>query len=145
MPDWVQQGCSEYLKRLPREWMVQLQELTQARLGKNPPPSKVLSDEASRIQAALNPAARLIALDVKGQSFSTEQLSQQVQNWQQDGRDIELMIGGPEGLEQTLLDHAEQRWSLSCLTLPHPLVRIVVLEQLYRVWSLLHNHPYHRA
>ncbi len=85
------------------------------------------------------------ALDVKGKTWSTEQLSQQLQGWQQDGRDVSLLIGGPDGLSDACLKRADQCWSLSALTFPHPLVRIVMAEQLYRAWTILQHHPYHRA
>ena len=145
MPGWVQAACAEYLKRLPREWSVQIIELAQARLGKHAPPGRILRDEAERIRALINPDAHLIALDIQGQAWSTVDLSKQLQTWQLAGRDLMFMIGGPEGLEPSLLNQAGQRWSLSRLTFPHPLVRVIVLEQLYRAWSLLQNHPYHRA
>lgn len=150
MPSWVQQGCDDYLKRLPRDWQLQIREVAQARLGKQADAVSTRRDEANRILAALpdrNKSGRtqLIALDVQGRSYSTEKLAENLQDWQLDGRDIALLIGGPDGLDEGLLQQVEQRWSLSTLTLPHPLVRIILLEQLYRAWSILHNHPYHRA
>jgi len=83
-------------------------------------------------------------MDVKGRPWSTEELAKEMDSWRHDGRDVALLVGGPEGLAPECLKSAEQRWSLSNMTLPHPLVRIVVAEQLYRAWSILHNHPYHR-
>jgi 23S rRNA (pseudouridine1915-N3)-methyltransferase len=87
----------------------------------------------------------VITLDVKGKPWSTEQLSQQLDSWMMSGRDVSLLVGGPEGLSPACLQRAEQSWSLSPLTFPHPLVRIVVAEQLFRAWSILTNHPYHRG
>jgi 23S rRNA (pseudouridine1915-N3)-methyltransferase len=87
----------------------------------------------------------VIALDVGGRSWSTEQLSERLGSWLGDGRDLALLVGGPEGLARACLERAEGRWSLSPLTFPHPLVRVVLAEQLYRAWSLLRGHPYHRA
>ena len=94
--------------------------------------------------AAIGPTDRVIALDVMGKSCSTEQLAQQVTEWQMDGRDVSLLVGGPDGLANACLVRAEQRWSLSALTLPHPLVRVLLAEQIYRVWSILAYHPYHK-
>ena len=88
---------------------------------------------------------RVLALDVRGSSWSTETLSDKLAGWMSDGRDLALLVGGPEGLAPACLAQAEGRWSLSPLTMPHPLVRVVVAEQLYRAWSLLRHHPYHRA
>jgi 23S rRNA (pseudouridine1915-N3)-methyltransferase len=87
---------------------------------------------------------RIIVLHVQGKLFSTEQLAMQMQQWREDARNVNLIIGGPEGLSQECLDRAELAWSLSPLTLPHPLVRVIVAEQLYRAWSILSHHPYHR-
>ena len=149
MPQWVQQGCAEYIQRLPREWGVQIVEVMQARLGKQAPKERILSVERERVQTQLRTgfsgAVRKIALDVQGQAWSTVELARQLQSWQLDGRDVAVLIGGPEGLDNTVLGQAEQRWSLSRLTFPHPLVRVILLEQLYRAWSILQNHPYHRA
>ncbi|MCB1806641.1 MAG: 23S rRNA (pseudouridine(1915)-N(3))-methyltransferase RlmH [Candidatus Competibacteraceae bacterium] len=148
MPQWIQQGCADYLQRLPREWSVQLTEVAPARLGKQAPRASILRAEGERIRAQLRPnsasALRHVALDVKGKAWSTAELARQLQVWQLDGRDVAILIGGPEGLDESLLGQAEQRWSLSPLTFPHPLVRVILLEQLYRAWSILQNHPYHR-
>ena len=145
MPSWVQEACAEYLKRLPREWGVQIMELAQARVSKSMPSARILDDEGKRMRALIQPAAHQVALDIQGQVWSTAELCKQLQNWQLQGSDLVFLIGGPEGLEQSLREQAAQRWSLSRLTFPHPLARVIVLEQLYRSWSLLHNHPYHRA
>lgn len=148
MPPWVQQGCADYLQRLPREWGVQLLEVAPARLGKQAPRASILRAESERIRSQLRTnsatALRLVALDVKGKAWSTAELARQLQAWQLDGRDVTLLIGGPEGLDESVLGQSEQRWSLSPLTFPHPLVRVILLEQLYRAWSILQNHPYHR-
>jgi 23S rRNA (pseudouridine1915-N3)-methyltransferase len=145
MPQWVEQACADYLRRLPREWSVRVVEVAQARLGRQATPALILQDEAGRICPQLPAAARVVALDVQGKAWSTAELAQQLQAWQMDGRDVALLIGGPEGLANEVLEQAEQRWSLSRLTFPHPLVRVMLLEQLYRGWSILNNHPYHRA
>lgn len=144
MPDWVTQGFGEYARRLSADCALQLVEIAAGRRGKNADIARITRDEGERSLAAIPNGALVVALDVKGRAWSTEQLSQQLDGWLHDGRDIALLVGGPEGLAPECLARAEQRWSLSPLTLPHPLVRIVVAEQLYRAWSILNGHPYHR-
>lgn len=145
MPSWVDQGFEEYSRRLPRECQLQLVEIAAAKRGKNAQPQQWKQDEASRILAAIPDNHRVIALEVTGKSWSTEVLSDQMADWLTDGRDVSLMVGGPDGLDQRCLQRADAKWSLSDLTLPHPLVRIVLAEQLYRAWTILQNHPYHRS
>jgi len=145
MPAWVQDGFSEYAKRLPHACRLTLKEIPPGRRGKNADVERAMQDEAERIEAALPQGVRIVALDVTGKSWSTQRFSMELGAWMQDGRDVALLIGGPDGLHPSILARAEQRWSLSPLTFPHPLVRVVVAEQIYRAWSLLNNHPYHRA
>ena len=145
MPGWVNDGYEEYAGRMPHECRLELVELKLPERSKNSDISRLMQQEAELITAQLKPAERLLALDVKGRNWSTEQLSTEMQRWRQDGRDIALIIGGPDGLAPELLARAELKWSLSALTLPHPLVRIVVAEALYRAHTLLSGHPYHRA
>jgi len=145
MPAWVQDGFSEYAKRLPHACRLTLKEIPPGRRGKNADVERAMQEEAERIEAALPQGVRIVALDVTGKSWSTQRFSMELGAWMQDGRDVALLIGGPDGLHPSILARAEQRWSLSPLTFPHPLVRVVVAEQIYRAWSLLNNHPYHRA
>jgi 23S rRNA (pseudouridine1915-N3)-methyltransferase len=145
MPQWVQQGYTEYARRLPAECALRLVEVAAGRRGKNADIARILRDETTRLLDAVPRGCRSIALEVGGRAWSTEQLSQQLDAWMQDGRDVALLVGGPEGLGAAAREAAEQQWSLSPLTLPHPLVRVLIAEQLYRAWSLLRNHPYHRA
>lgn len=145
MPAWVNDGYQEYAARMPHECRLELVELKLPERSKNSDISRLMAQEAEQIIGQLKPAERLLALDVKGRNWSTEQLSAEMQRWRQDGRDIALIVGGPDGIAPELLAKAELKWSLSALTLPHPLVRIVVAEALYRAHSLLTNHPYHRA
>ena len=145
LPRWVQQGYSEYAKRLPAECALRLVEIPAGRRGKNADIARTVRDESKRILAAVPKGATVVALEVGGRSWSTEQLAQQLDDWMGRGQDLALLVGGPEGLAQACLEQAEGSWSLSPLTLPHPLVRVVVAEQLYRAWSLLRKHPYHRA
>lgn len=145
MPAWVQQGYAEYARRLPPECALRLVEIPAGRRGRNADVARILRDEAERQVTAIPRGALVIALEVDGRDWSTEQLSRELDGWLHGGRDVALLVGGPEGLGEAARGAATQRWSLSPLTLPHPLVRVLLAEQLYRAWSLLNNHPYHRA
>ena len=145
MPRWVVEGYEEYAKRLPSECALKLIEIAPGHRGKNADTERTLRDEGERMLKAVPKGCRIVALDVLGKAWSTEQLSARLEQWMADGPDLALLVGGPEGLSRGCLDAAGQRWSLSPLTMPHPLVRVVVAEQLYRAWSLMRNHPYHRA
>lgn len=145
MPAWVEAGYAEYANRMPPETRLELVEIPLAQRSKSQAVEKAIAAEGQRMLAACNERDRVIALDVRGKPWSTEQLAAQLAEWMQDGRDVSLLVGGPDGLSQDCLERAERRWSLSPLTLPHPLVRILLAEQLYRAVSILKNHPYHRA
>lgn len=145
MPAWVTAGVEEYSRRLPRECSLVVRELPLATRGKTGDPLKWKREEAELIRAALPKGAYIIALDVLGKAWDTPELSRRMGLWMQEYSDVVLLVGGPDGLDETLLHDAHARWSLSPLTFPHPLVRIVLAEQVYRAWSLLNNHPYHRA
>ena len=144
MPQWVSQGVEEYSKRLPRELGVDWKELPLAARGKGSKPVQLKVKEGEQILRAIPAADRVVALDVRGKSLSTAALAKELADWQMSGDNYSLLIGGPDGLSQPCLDRAERRWSLSELTLPHPLVRILLAEQLYRAWTITVNHPYHR-
>jgi 23S rRNA (pseudouridine1915-N3)-methyltransferase len=155
MPRWVDDGFAEYAKRLPASCALELVELPgglaakggRHRAGTLPDGElpRLRRDEGERLLAAVPARARILALDVRGRAWSSEELAQQLAGWLADGRDLALLVGGPNGLSDACLARAEQRWSLSPLTLPHPLVRVVLAEQLYRAWSQLEGHPYHRG
>lgn len=145
MPRWVQDGYNEYAKRLPAECALHLTEVPAGRRGKNADIARIVRDETERLLAAVPKGAIVVALEVGGRSWTTEQLAGQLDGWLNDGRDLALLVGGPEGLGDAARAVAGQQWSLSPLTLPHPLVRVILAEQLYRAWSILRNHPYHRA
>lgn len=144
MPDWVEQGYAEYAKRMPRDCVVELVELPLGQRGKNTDIARAMEKEGEATLAAIGKGDHVIALDVKGKPWSTEQLAQQMAQWRMSGSNYCLLIGGPDGLAPQCLALAQSRWSLSALTLPHPLVRIVVIEQLYRACTILQNHPYHK-
>lgn len=144
MPAWVESGVAEYRKRLPRDFALEVIEIAPGSRGKNSDPARAIAQEAERIRERLKGNEHLVALEVKGKPWSTEQLAEQAQGWRLEGRDVALLVGGPDGLEPALSASAQQHWSLSPLTLPHPLVRILLAEQLYRAWTLMVGHPYHR-
>ena len=144
MPAWVEQGVDEYSRRMPREMKLQWRDIPLARRGKDSKPDLLREKEGQGILKAIPDGDKVIALDVKGKPWSTEQLAAQMQDWRMSGDDFSLLIGGPDGLSPACLDRADRRWSLSDLTLPHPLVRIILAEQLYRAWTITVNHPYHR-
>lgn len=144
MPAWVVDGFQEYAKRLPPECQLKLIEIPAAFRNKNASVEKIKKEEGEKIICAIPKGCQVIALDVLGKQWSTPALAQQMQRWMSDGRDISLLVGGPEGLSPECLSRAETRWSLSALTFPHPLVRVIAAEQLYRAWSIRKNHPYHR-
>lgn len=144
MPAWVNDGFDEYAKRFAPPYSLELCEIPAEKRTKNADIERLIEREGEKLLAAINPRHYVIALDVNGQSWRTEQVAAQIKQWQAVGRPIDLLIGGPDGLSHACLHQAQLRWSLSPLTLPHPLVRIILVEQLYRAMSLLQNHPYHR-
>lgn len=145
MPAWVESGIAEYRKRLPPEIQFDIREVALAQRGKNPDLARAMQQEGEAMLAAISARDFVIALDVKGKTLSTEQFAVELAKWQQQGDPISILVGGPDGLAENCLQRAQQRWSLSALTLPHPIVRVVFAEQLYRAWSINSNHPYHRA
>lgn len=144
MPGWVAEGYAEYAKRLPRECELRLKEIAPGLRGKNADLARAVADEGQKMQAAIPPQDRVVALDLSGQEWSTPELAKALARWLGDGRDVSLLVGGPDGLAPGCLARADERWRLSALTLPHPLVRVVLAEQIYRAWSILNHHPYHR-
>lgn len=144
IPTWVQNGYQEYAQRLPRVCALHLLEIPAVKRSSKADVTRLVQEEGKRLLAAVPVGSQIIALDERGSSWNTAELAKQLATWLQQGRDTSLLIGGADGLDAACLQCAAQRWSLSPLTLPHALVRIVVAEQLYRAWSLLHNHPYHR-
>jgi len=144
MPSWVEQGFQDYAKRFTSNCSLELCEIPAEKRTKNADTTRIVERESEKLMAAIHPYHHVIALDVKGHAWNTEQLAAELKNWQTDGRHVDLLIGGPDGLSKTCLQKAHSRWSLSPLTLPHPLIRIILAEQLYRAWSILQNHPYHR-
>ena len=144
MPDWVTEGIAQYSKRLPRELKLTWREVPLAKRGKEASAQQLCAEQGEQILKAIPAAEQVIALDVKGKRVSTEHLARQLETWQMSGHNYSIVIGGPDGLSPQCLSRADQCWSLSDLTLPHPLVRVVLVEQLYRAWTITVNHQYHR-
>jgi len=145
MPHWVKEGWAEYAKRMPRELALELREIPLRKRGNNADVARLLREEGEALLACAAPGGRVVALDAGGRPWSSMQLAARLEAWMGDGRDCVFLIGGPDGLDSACLDAADECWSLGPLTLPHPLVRVIVAEQLYRAWTVTRNHPYHRA
>jgi 23S rRNA (pseudouridine1915-N3)-methyltransferase len=144
MPAWVTAGYDEYAKRLSHELPLELVEISTKGRGQREP-ARAIADEGVAMLAAIPKGAHVVALDGRGKPWSSEDVAAQIERWRMQGSDLAFLIGGPDGLAPAVLERAQQRWSLGPLTLPHPLVRVVIAEQLYRAISLLGNHPYHRG
>ncbi|MCP3896889.1 23S rRNA (pseudouridine(1915)-N(3))-methyltransferase RlmH [Moraxella sp.] len=148
MPAWVQTGVDEYFKRIQPMMTTEIIDIAPAKRAKNPSAAEIdkyKHQEGQAILAARHPKERLWVLEVKGKMLSTERLADKLGDAMQDGADVALVIGGADGLSPEVLSAADFKWSLSDLTLPHPLVRVILIEQLYRAMSIINNHPYHRG
>jgi 23S rRNA (pseudouridine1915-N3)-methyltransferase len=145
MPAWVIAGCDEYLKRLRPALRVELVEITAGRRPAGAPPTRAVEEEARKLLAALGADEHVVALDERGQEFSTLELARWLGGCMRDGADLAMLIGGADGFAPRVRARANLSWSLSRLTLPHALVRVVLAEQLYRAHTVLTGHPYHRA
>ena len=145
LPGWQQQGFQEYARRLPRECAMELVEIPAATRAKSKPTKQAIQKESDRLLAALAKNDYVIALDQPGAQYATEELAGLLDTWLAQGRDLAMLIGGADGLSHACRARADLRWSLSDLTLPHGLVRVLVAEQVYRAWSILRGHPYHRG
>jgi 23S rRNA (pseudouridine1915-N3)-methyltransferase len=143
-PSWIDAGVQEFSKRISGDLSLRLIEVTPVKRSKTGNTTRLLATEAARIRAVVPKDNLIIALDENGKSFTTKTLSTRLSGWMQDGQDVAIVIGGADGLDPELLQTAGETWSLSRLTLPHALVRVVLAEQIYRAWSILKNHPYHR-
>jgi 23S rRNA (pseudouridine1915-N3)-methyltransferase len=144
MPKWVAEGYDEYSKRLPKDFALELVEIPMSPRGKNTDIPKAIRKEGDAMLEVISSGDKVIAMEVLGKEWSTEQLSDQTEQWRMDGYNVSLLVGGPDGLDPRCTARADQVWSLSRLTLPHPMVRVILAEQIYRAWTLMNNHPYHR-
>ena len=143
VPDWAQTAWDDYAKRFPFELKVELKAVkTEPRSSKSL--ETLMAAERARIEAAIPKGCRIVALDERGSSLTTMALAGKLRDWQLSGDDVALVIGGPDGLDPAFRQGAHERIRLSDLTLPHAMVRVLLIEQLYRAWSINANHPYHR-
>ncbi|MFA7399070.1 MAG: 23S rRNA (pseudouridine(1915)-N(3))-methyltransferase RlmH [Sideroxydans sp.] len=144
MPSWITEGFNEYAKRMPREASITLIEIKPEARNSGKTAAQIMEAEATRIRAALPAGAFCIALDEHGATPTTKQLTQQMKDWMRQGQDVAFVIGGADGLHESIKHQAQHLMALSAFTLPHGMVRVILAEQLYRAHSLMHNHPYHR-
>ncbi len=144
MPEWVEAGYGEYARRMPHECRLVLREIPAGKRTKGADLARLTRDEGARQLAAIPNGVRVVALDRTGKQMDTEELAAVLKARLAEGRDLALLVGGPEGLAPECLKRADEHWALSRLTLAHPLVRVVLAEQLYRAWSIISHLPYHR-
>ncbi|MDX1380248.1 MAG: 23S rRNA (pseudouridine(1915)-N(3))-methyltransferase RlmH [Xanthomonadales bacterium] len=144
MPAWVSSAWQDYAGRMPPHLALELVEIPVPRRARGADLQRLKRAEGQALRQAAS-GTHAVALDGRGRPWSTEQLAKQLDGWMHGGRDVSFLVGGPDGLDDECLSACAQRWSLGPLTLPHPLVRVVLAEQLYRAWTILGNHPYHRA
>lgn len=145
MPGWVSEGYREYAKRMPPECRIELQEIPAGKRSRSAGRERIVQAEGRQIVNAVPSGSRVIALDVEGERWDTATLARRLSGWLQSGRDVSLLVGGADGLSAECQGVSESRWSLSPMTLPHTLVRVVLAEQLYRAWTIVSGHPYHRS
>jgi len=144
-PEWVDAGADDYAKRLRGRCTLEIKTVSLARRTATAPVDRAILDEGERLLALLPSAAHVVALSEAGKPWSTKELAAKLEGWMRLGAPVAFLVGGPDGLSPACIARANERWSLSNLTLPHGLVKVVVAEALYRAWSLLEKHPYHRA
>lgn len=143
-PAWVDEAVAAYTNRYPREWRFRIDALATARRGRNAPAGRAVDAEGAELLGRVSAGERLVLLDERGRQVDSRAFAERLSGWQADGRDLCFLIGGPDGVADAVRERADFRWSLSALTLPHGLARVLVAEQLYRAWSLESGHPYHR-
>jgi 23S rRNA (pseudouridine1915-N3)-methyltransferase len=145
MPDWVNSAWDDYVKRMPAEWAISLKEIKPEPRTSGKTPKQMMLAEAQRIEAAIPEHTLRIALDEHGRDMTTQSFATKLESWHQLSQNIVIIIGGPDGLDSQFKENCDELIRLSSMTMPHPMVRIVLVEQLYRAWSILNNHPYHRV
>ena len=145
MPSWIDEGFKEYAQRMPKLCELELVEIAAKKRGKNADIVRILRDEARELESAIPKGVLCIVLDRKGKTISTEDLAANMQVWIDNSQDVAILIGGPEGIDPQLISRCQMLWSLSAMTFAHPVVRVMLAEQLYRAWSINANLPYHRG
>lgn len=143
-PAWIASGITEYQKRLPRDWSFTIKDIPVSKRHKGEPVGKAIEAEGQRMLSAITPGSMVVSMDRNGKNWSTQELAAQMQDWQIDMGKVQFLIGGPDGLSKDCLDQSHRSWSLSRLTFPHFMVRLLLAEQIYRAWSVINNHPYHK-
>jgi len=143
-PSWVDSAFSDYAGRMPRQWRFCLEEIGTAKRIKGGSATSAMEAEGEKVLAKIRPAEQMILLDERGRQYTSREFAGKLDDWQTVGQDIAFVIGGPDGVSAAVRQHADLCWSLSKLTLPHGLARVLFAEQLYRGWSLMTGHPYHR-
>ena len=144
MPTWIGSGFFEYAKRLPKNYQLNLIEIPALKRTKSTNVKQIIEEEGLQLLATAPKNTLIIALDEHGKEWTTLELTKKLDTWHNEQQDISLLIGGPDGLSSDCLRKAQATWSLSKLTLPHQLVKIFIAEQIYRAWSIINKHPYHR-
>jgi 23S rRNA (pseudouridine1915-N3)-methyltransferase len=144
MPGWVSRGFEEYARRLPRHLELKLVEVPAIARARAVDVDRARREEGTRLLNRVPGNSRVVALAETGVPLSSGRLAAAVEDWMGGGRDVALMVGGADGLSNDCIERADECWSLSALTFPHPLVRVILAEQLFRAWSIISNHPYHR-
>jgi 23S rRNA (pseudouridine1915-N3)-methyltransferase len=145
VPRWVDDACAEYQHRFPPHCPLLIKAVPAPPRGRNPDITKLKDKEYLALSACIPPGALTIALEERGDACTSAQLAESLGDWMQREKDVAFLIGGPDGLAPAALQRARRRWSLSPLTLPHALARVMVVEQLYRAWTIVSDHPYHRG
>ncbi|WP_137938236.1 23S rRNA (pseudouridine(1915)-N(3))-methyltransferase RlmH [Chitinivorax sp. B] len=143
-PDWIDTGFNEYVKRMPRECSIELKEIKPEKRVGGKTAHQVMAAEKARIGAALPAGCLVVALDERGENWTTVKLAERLKQWLSEGRDVAFVIGGADGLDPAIKQQAGKLLQLSAMTMPHGMVRVLLAEQLYRAWSIINNHPYHR-
>ena len=143
-PGWVDEAFDAYTARFPKDWRFRLDVLPTARRGKSDKSARARDDESASILGKIKTDEQVVLLDERGRQFTSQGLAERLGSWQSDGRDLCFVIGGPDGVSGACRERADLTWSLSDLTLPHGLARVLFAEQMYRAWSLQTGHPYHR-
>ena len=144
-PSWVDSAFEFYARRLPKQWQFRVDVIATGTRSKNSSAASAKAAEGKKALARIKPMEFVVVLDERGRDYSSEELAARLADWQLDGRDLTFVIGGPDGVSGECLERADLRWSLSRMTLPHGLARVLFAEQLYRAWTLSTGHPYHRS
>jgi len=143
IPSWIQEGIHDFAKRMPPEWRFEIKAIKTPLRGSQSV-DQLMSLERSRLESLIPKGAWTVALDERGEAWTTHQFAERFQQWQGQGRDIVFLIGGPDGIQSEWRQQCDVRMRLSHMTLPHAMARLLLVEQIYRAWSVLTQHPYHR-